>query len=363
MSTHIDSMEELKDSSTHLSHNPPQTMKEQLLELADYLGEEKEDYYGKGRYLEDFEKEVAQLLGKEAAVFLISGTLALQVAMRIWCERKGNFRVAFHPESHIEMAQYNGYNVIHHIRRVQFSAPERLNNRLVTLDDFKNIKEPIAVVVIELPQRSLAQLPSFEELKGITDWCREKGIATILDGARLWESQPYLGRSLSEICELFDTVYVSFYKGLNNLAGCALLGDRDLIKETKVWQRRSGAGLKTQFPYVVSAKIALSRNLKRIPLYVERAGVIASFFEESSHFTVTPYPVHTNMFNVIVDVNIEECKSAVMRFARDRGIWLLNPVQSFVDRHSQAEITIAENAMSKSIEEWKEVIRAFDTYL
>jgi len=90
---------------------------------------------------------------------------------------------------------------------------------------------------------------------------------------------------------------------------------------------------------------------------------VCSIFEECSHFTVSPYPVQTNMFNVVVDVDLDRCRIAVEKFAKDRGIWLLNPVQSFVDRHSQAEVTIAENALSRSIEDWKDIIIDFENYL
>lgn len=356
-------IDKLKQKTWHLSHGPRQTMKIQLQEIADYLGNEMEDTYGNGEYLQKFEKELAEMFGKESALFLISGTLALQTALRIWCDRKHNYRVAFHPKCHIEMAQYNGYNVIHGIKRVQFSAPERLFNRLITLDDFKNLKESIAAIVIELPQRHLAQLPTFDELQRLSHWCRTNEIALILDGARIWESKKYLDYSLQEIASLFDTVYVSFYKGLNNLAGCALIGDRNLINEAKVWQRRIGAGLKTQFPYVVSAKKALAENLMKVDQYVDLAGELASIFEQLSHFTVTPYPVQTNMFNVIIDQTVNKVLSAVKLIAKNRGVWLLNPVPSFVDRYSQAEITVGDNVLLHPLDEIREYLTELNSLL
>ena len=69
-----------------------------------------------------------------------------------------------------------------------------------------------------------------------------------MDGARLWESAPFYGRSYAEIAALFDTVYVSFYKGVGAIAGAALAGPADFIAEARVWQRRHGGDLVNSTP-------------------------------------------------------------------------------------------------------------------
>ncbi|MGH2516637.1 MAG: beta-eliminating lyase-related protein, partial [Ktedonobacterales bacterium] len=72
--------------------------REALLALAEEAGpEEATDHYGEGELIADFEHEVSGLLGKEAAVFMPSGTMAQQIALRIWSERTGRPNVAFHP--------------------------------------------------------------------------------------------------------------------------------------------------------------------------------------------------------------------------------------------------------------------------
>ncbi len=346
-----------------LNHHPEKSMKEQLLNLSKYVGDDNADIYGNGKYIANFEKEIADLFGKEAAVFMISGTMAQQIALRLWCEEKKIFNVAFHPLSHLEMAEHMAYNKLHGIVRVSFGAPEVLSNRLVTLADFKAIKEPIAAIVLELPLRLLAQLPSWEELLSISQWARENKIKIHLDGARIWESQIYLGKSLKEIAELFDSIYVSFYKGLNNLTGSALIGENSFIEKSKVWQRRHGGNLKTSFPYVISAKMALDQNLNRIPQYVERAKEISEIFNSSDKIHVTPFPVHTNMFNIIIDLDHKRVNSQHLLFAERHKVWLLNAGPFFVENQSKAEINIGENAMGKNIEEIREIIEKFISYL
>jgi len=90
---------------------------------------------------------------------------------------------------------------------------------------------------------------------------RERNITLQLDGARLWECQPFYQRSYAEIAALFDTVYVSFYKILGGITGAMLLGPEDVIAEARIWQRRHGGNLVRMFPFVLSAKQGLETRL------------------------------------------------------------------------------------------------------
>ncbi len=152
------------------------------------------DRYGEGEIINHFEAEVAALLGKEAAVFMPSGTMCQQIALRIWCDRRKVSNVAFHPTCHLEIHEQHGYQRLHNLQSILLGSPYRL----FTLDDLKNVKEPLGALLIELPQREIGgQLPSWEALAEIIFWGREQGIPMHLDGARLWESQPFLAASLA----------------------------------------------------------------------------------------------------------------------------------------------------------------------
>ena len=80
----------------------------------------------------------------------------------------------------------------------------------------------------ELPQRDIGGLlPAWDDLREQVVAARERGAATHLDGARLWEAQPFYGRPHAEIAGLFDSVYVSLYKGLQGVRGAVLAADAD----------------------------------------------------------------------------------------------------------------------------------------
>src|SRR5260370_511015 len=124
------------------------------------------------------------------------------------------------------------------------------------------VAEPPAVLLIELPQRDLGgQQPDWEDLQAQTGWAKGRGAAVHLDGARLWESAAGYGRPLTEIAALFDTVYVSFYKGIGALAGCCVAGPADILAEGREWRPRVGGTLCALVP---DAAAALSDPPRRL---------------------------------------------------------------------------------------------------
>ena len=207
-----------------LTHDYPKSPRQVLAELAESTDSESEaDRYGQGELIACFESEVAALLGKEAAVFMPSGTMCQQIALRIWATRRGTRNVVFHPKCHLETHEEKGYQRLHELHGILAGSADAL----LTLDDLKAIAEPVGALLLELPQRDLGgQLPGWEALNEIIRWARERSIPTHLDGARLWECRPFYGREYAEIAQLFDSVYVSFYKilALNHPNGQAKIG-------------------------------------------------------------------------------------------------------------------------------------------
>src|SRR5262249_23289487 len=159
-------------------------------------------------------QHVASLLGKPAAVFLPSGTMAQQAVLRAHADQRGRRTLVFHPMCHLERHEGQGYRRLHGLIGRAAGNPVRL----LTLADLEQIPEPSAALVIELPQRDIGgQQPAWDDLAAQCAWARTAGAAVHLDGARLWESAAGYGRTPAEVAELFDTVYVSFYKSIGAL--------------------------------------------------------------------------------------------------------------------------------------------------
>jgi len=275
-------------------------------------GELNADIYGNGEHTETFQRKMAQLLGKEAAVFFPSGTMAQQIALRMWCDDSQTYRVAYHPLCHLEIHEQDGLKEIHAIETVLLGEKDRLFD----LEDLKAIKEPLAAVLIELPQREIGgQLPSFEVLVAITDYCRENNIRTHLDGARLWECEPYYKRALGDICNLFDSVYVSFYKGIGSVAGAILAGSETFAEDSKIWKRRHGGDLISLYPYILSADYYYEMRKDSMEGYYHQAKALAERLNALEGFRTVPEVPVTNMFHVHIDQKCEryldELKSAM----------------------------------------------------
>src|SRR5439155_2093242 len=114
-----------------------------------------------------FERRVAELLGKDAAALMPSGTMAQQIALRIHCSRRGVGTVAFHPTCHLELHEHSAYAHLHGLHAELLGEP----NRLIRLDHLEALRVPLGALLLELPQREIGGLlPEWEELTAQTAW-------------------------------------------------------------------------------------------------------------------------------------------------------------------------------------------------
>ena len=276
------------------------------------------DVYGDGGVVGVLETEVRGLLGMPAAVFMPSGTMAQQIALRVHADRTGRRVVAFHPTCHLELHEDKAYQRLHGL----VGRPLGDARELLTLDDIEAIREPIAALLIELPQREIGgRLPAWPDLEAQVAAVRQRGAAAHLDGARLWESGPFYGRPLSEIAGLFDSVYVSFYKGLGGLAGSMLLGDADLVSEARSWRSRHGGTLYNLWPYAAAGLIGLRTRLPRMPAYVAHARAIAEALATIDGVQVVPDPPQTSMMHLHLRTTRASVIGGIRLMATEQRLW------------------------------------------
>jgi threonine aldolase len=276
------------------------------------------DEYGEGGAVAALEAEVRELLGKPAAVFMPSGTMAQQIALRVHADRTGRRVVAFHPTCHLELHEDKAYQRLHGL----IGRTVGDGRGLLTLADLEAVREPLAALLIELPQREIGgRLPAWDDLAAQVAHVRGHGAAVHLDGARLWESGPFYGRPLAEIAGLFDSVYVSFYKGLGGLAGSMLLGDDDLVAEARAWRRRHGGTLYQLWPYAAAGLAGLRLRLPRMGAYVEHAQAIAVALGSVGGVHVVPDPPQTPMMHLHLRTTAADVTAGIRRMAIEQRLW------------------------------------------
>lgn len=345
-------LDALRAACTTFVHGHGHRTPTQLLaELPDHVDA---DWYGDGGVVTALEGEIAGLLDVPAAVFLPSGTMAQQTALRVHADRRARRTVVFHPTCHLDSHEGGAYRRLHGL----IGHPVGEASRLLTLDDLRGVAEPPAALLLELPQREIGGLlPSWDELVAQTRWARERGAAVHLDGARLWECTPSYDRSPAAIAALFDTVYVSFYKGLGALAGCCLAGPADVVAEVREWRTRHGGTLFALWPYAASALAAMRARLPRMPDYHKHAIAIADALRELPNVEVVPDPPHAPMMHLLLDVDADLARERALRMATEDGIWTWRQLVPTASPHRQrAELAVGDATMRLTPAQVRDII-------
>lgn len=327
-----------------LANRTPKSAVQVLREAADSLaGDTRPDRYGDGGLVEEFEGWLTAMLGTEAAALFPSGTMAQQIALRIHCDRRRTDTVAWHPTCHLALWEHDAAAHLHGLKAEL--AGQR--DRLLTLEDLQGLRAPIGALLLELPQREIGgRLPEWDELVAQVDWARERGAAVHLDGARLWEAAPYYGRPHAEIAGLFDTVYVSLYKGLGGFAGSVLAGPRELIDEARVWRRRHGGTLSALFPFAASALRGLDEDIPQMPAFFAHTRELATALAAVPGLTVIPDPPQTPLFHLHLAADPGTLWDRALDLAAREGVWLVGrPDAAVAPGVSKVEVNVGEPAL------------------
>jgi threonine aldolase len=281
------------------------------------LGIDEWDFYGESGPVGRLESELAELFGVEAAAFFPSGIMAQQVALRVHADRAGIRRVALPDLSHLLLHEEDGPRLLHGLEisllTRGFEAPAARH--------LAATPGRLGAVLAELPLREAGcLLPTWDDLVELSRAARARRVALHFDGARIWESQPWFGRSLPEIAALADSLYVSFYKGLGGLAGAALLGPADFIAETRLWRRRQGGTIYHLTAEAVSALVGLKELL---PIVADTVGWARAFAAElPSSVAVQPGVPHTSQFLAFAAGDADTVNERLLALIAERHIGL-----------------------------------------
>ena len=293
--------------------------------LHDVVGDDgfEADGYSNGGAVARLEQVFADRLGKEAAVFLPTGTLANHLAVRTLA---GNDRrVLVQAESHLYNDSGDGATELSGLNLVPLASgaatiPLGELQAWVERSRSGRVRTPVGVLSIENPvRRRDHEMVDPGELERVCGYAREQGIRLHLDGARMFHLPHHSGRSVREYAALFDTVYVSLWKHFNAASGAILAGDARTLEGLYHARRMFGGSLPYAWPsmavaarFVDGYEAAYARSWAAADALIQR-------LQADGRFAVRKPPNGTSRFFLSVPVNSAQ---AFVERLRARGILL-----------------------------------------
>lgn len=263
------------------------------------------DSYSSGGLVTALEQQFAQLLGKESAIFLPTGTLANHLAVRALAG--ADRRVLVQLESHLYNDSGDCAEVLSGLNLIPL-APGKSTLELEEIKQWVErsnggrVKTAVGVISIESPvRRRHHEMFAIRELERICAYARERGIRLHLDGARMFNLPYHSGKSVKEYAALFDTVYVSTWKHFNGTYGAILAGDRRLIGGLADTRRMFGGSLPHAWPGLALVGQYASHYEAEYARAWKVADELIARLEMNSAFKVRKMSNGTSLFFLSVD--------------------------------------------------------------
>lgn len=288
-------------------HTPESTIERLNKLLAE--GKLEPDKYSLGGTVEELETRMATELGKEAAIWMPTGTLANILALRKHCGM--NARVALQEQSHIYQDEGDALSRLCSVNAV----PLATNKPYFTSDELEEllhlsatgrVLNPVGAVSIESPvRRQAGQIMPWDDMKAVTQLCKSEGIPSHLDGARLYMMSAATGISIRKYTELFDSVYVSSYKYFGAPFGGILAGTAEFIEGMFNDRRMFGGGI--PFGYL-AAGLSLDGLNGFEEKFAKSFAKAKSLFDEISklpNVSIKTFENGSNIFELILDESVD----------------------------------------------------------
>ena len=288
--------------------NTPRRWVSALTEFDSEAGLES-DAYTLGGTVERLERRFADMLGKEAAVFVPTGTLANHLAIRKHCGVRP--RAIVQEQSHLYndtgdcVTRLSGINLIPLAKGQTCFTLDELEEAMVRSETGR-VVNPVGAVMVESPVRRRAgQIVPYDQMTDIAGFCQERGIPVHLDGARLYMMSAATGVEPRQYAALFDTVYVSLYKYFGAPFGAILAGTSEFIGGLYHDRRMFGGGLASS---CLAAALALKGTEgfeERFAAAMNKATALFPRLNRLDGMTVRPFEHGSNIFPVELDSGVD----------------------------------------------------------
>ncbi len=247
--------------------------------------------------------KIAEMLGKSAALFMPSGTMTNQTAVRLHC--KPGDELICEEGCHIYNYEQGAYAslsgiAVRAIRGDNYELSLSHVAEMIRPDD-EHTPRTTLVCLENTHNKGGGKILNFDDVVEICSWAHENGLKTHLDGARLFNAVIGSGISAERWAEHFDTISVCFSKGLGAPVGSALVGDQSMIAELRRHRKLFGGGMRQSGIIAAGALYALENSVQRLTEDHENAKLIAQTVSDVDGLSVNESDVHTNIVIFQVD--------------------------------------------------------------
>jgi threonine aldolase len=280
-----------------------------------------DDVFGEDPTVNDLEARTAALFRKDAGLFVPSGTMANQIAVRVHCRPQDE--VLLESTSHVCLWEAGGPAALSGVTLWTIDGRNGLIGVAdlegkVRPDDMHSVRTRL-VCLENTHNRGGGTITPLATITAVCGWARSNGLATHLDGARIWNAMAATGVSAAEWGAPFDTVAVCFSKGLGAPVGSMLLGPKDLIAQGRRIRKLFGGAMR-QVGYLAAAcRYAIDHHVERLAEDHANAKLVANAVADVPGFSLTPPEVETNLVWFEVDERHGTAKDVAGRL-REKGV-------------------------------------------
>ncbi len=277
------------------------------------------------------EKLAAEMFGKEAAIFVPSGTFGNQLAIFSHCERGSE--VIISDDTHVVQYEAAAASVIAGVQlrtvktdKYWFSWDE-IDPIVRKIEDIHMPKTGLICMQNSLGDGSVMPL---DEMKKIYKNAQMYNIPVHIDGARIFNAAAYLNVNVKELAKCCDSVMFCLSKGLCAPVGSVLVGSEEFITKARAKRKLMGGGMRQAGVIAAPGIIALEEMTKKIPEDHQKAQKLAKALSRYDIIEINPESVHTNIFYLKFNTDNKEINHLFPKLLKEQNILIYPPDYGFL---------------------------------
>ena len=299
---------------------------------------------GEDASVNELQRMVAEMLGKEAAVYLPSGTMCNQIAFVVHC-RPGDL-ILLDRTAHPLISEAGGAAVLagatmYPIDGVngQFTAAQAAE----VMEPSSRYKPPFRVVSVEqTTNKPGGRIWPLEQMREVCKTAHDLGARTHMDGARLFDASVATGISVRDYAASFDSVWIDLSKGLGAPVGAVLAGSEGFIQDAWQWKQRIGGAMRQAGIIAAAGIYALRHNVDRLAEDHRNAKRLAERVAGAPGIEVDPETVETNIVRIEVAGTGVGSSEFTARLLEEEGVRVSTPARTAIRAVPHLGITEAD---------------------